>query len=59
LIGLKQDNLSLGYSYDVNLSGLVPFLDGSHEFTLIYEFEPERPFQKPKMKSKALPCPAF
>lgn len=59
LFGLKQDNLSLGYSYDVNLSGLVPFLDGSHELSLIYEFEPDRPFQKPKMKSKALPCPAF
>lgn len=59
LLGLKQDNLSLGYSYDINLSGLVPFLDGSHEFSIIYEFEPDRPFKKPTQKSKALPCPTF
>ena len=56
LIGLRQDNLSIGYSYDVNLSGLVPMYAGSHEISLGYTFDKRVPRQKIR---HALPCPSF
>ena len=56
LVGLRQDNLSIGYSYDYNLSGIVGTFGGSHEISLSYTFD--RPGPK-KKKQRALPCPSF
>jgi len=56
LLGIKQDNLSIGYSYDLNLSGLVPMYAGSHELTLGYVFE--QAAQQIRVR-RALPCPSF
>lgn len=56
LAGLRQDNLSLGYSYDINLSGLVPAWGGSHEVSVSYAFK------QPDVKRRSrhsLPCPRF
>lgn len=56
LVGLKQDNLSMGYSYDLNLSGLVSAYGGSHEITVSYAFDYKEPKRR---KGRALPCPSF
>jgi len=56
LIGLKQDNLTMGYSYDLNLSGLVSAYGGSHEITVSYAFDYKEPKRR---KGRALPCPSF
>lgn len=56
LVGLKQDNLSIGYSYDINLSGLVAAYAGSHELSVSYSFDPPGPRHK---RARALPCPSF
>jgi hypothetical protein len=56
LVGLRQDNLSMGYSYDINLSGLVPAWGGSHEISLSYAFK--QPDAKRRSRH-ALPCPRF
>jgi type IX secretion system PorP/SprF family membrane protein len=59
LVGIKQNNLSVGYSYDVNLSGLVGVLGGSHEITLTYEFKTKYLSLRGAKQSRALPCPSF
>ncbi len=59
LVGIKQNNLSIGYSYDINLSGLVGVLGGSHEITLTYEFKTKYLSLKGAKQSRALPCPSF
>lgn len=59
LMGIKQNNLSIGYSYDVNLSGLVGILGGSHELTVTYEFNTKYLSLRGLKQSKALPCPSF
>ena len=59
LVGIKQNNLSIGYSYDINLSGLVGVLGGSHEITVTYEFNTKYLSLKGIRQSKALPCPSF
>ena len=56
MVGLKQDNLSIGYSYDINLSGIVAAYAGSHELSVGYTFDPPGPKRK---KVRALPCPSF
>lgn len=60
LFGIKQNNLSIGYSYDVNLSGLVNTLGGSHEITVTYEFKTKYLTMKSSRPTRGgLPCPSF
>lgn len=59
LVGVKQNNLSIGYSYDLNLSGLVPIYAGSHEITVTYEFKTKYLSLKGSKPTRALPCPSF
>ena len=59
LLGLKQNNLSIGYSYDINVSGLVGVLGGSHEISLTYEFKTKYLSLKGSKQGRALPCPSF
>jgi type IX secretion system PorP/SprF family membrane protein len=56
LLGIHQDNLTIGYTYDINLSGLVQAYAGSHELSLSYTFEQAAPRRK---RARALPCPSF
>lgn len=59
LLGIKQNNLSIGYSYDINLSGLVPATGGSHEITVTYEFKTKYLSPKAVKYPHGLPCPSF
>lgn len=59
LVGIKQNNLSIGYSYDFNLSGLVPIGGGSHEITVTYEFKTKYLSAKSVKYPHGLPCPSF
>lgn len=59
LLGLKQNNLSIGYSYDLHLEGPVGPAGGSHEISVTYEFKTKYLSLKGLKQSKALPCPSF
>lgn len=59
LVGFRNNNLSVGYSYDLTVSSLTPSTGGSHEISVSYVF-PRSP-KKPKLSRSArrLPCPKF
>lgn len=60
LVGFRQDNFSIGYSYDTTISTLGPASGGAHEISLSYTFEnfpPQR--TRPRRKDKQLSCPKF
>lgn len=58
LIGFKNQQITVGYSYDFTLSHLMGNTGGAHEVSIIYEF-----FQNPKAKMKKkrnmISCPKF
>jgi len=56
LVGYKIFNLSFGYSYDFTVSKLISSTGGSHELSLVYEFEPN--VRKIK-KHAIISCPKF
>ncbi len=58
LAGIKQNNLTMGYSYDIPLNGIVPVYLGSHEITLTYEFK-TKGLNLRGRNPKSLPCPVF
>ena len=57
LLGIKTDNLSIGYSYDFTISNLIGSSGGAHEISLIYEFNNLSLGQK--RQDQAIPCPEF
>ncbi len=60
LIGFRQDNFSIGYSYDATISTLGFGSGGSHEISMSYTFDrPEGGRNRIKRKDKRLPCPKF
>jgi type IX secretion system PorP/SprF family membrane protein len=52
LLGIKMKNFSVGYSYDFTISNLINSTHGSHELSLVFEFQTTK-----KKKMRALPCP--
>ncbi len=53
LIGLRTENLRIGYSYDFTISRLISNTGGSHEVSLIYHFN-----QGPRDRTRRkIPCP--
>lgn len=55
LMGLQNDHLKVGYSYDVTISKLASNTAGSHELSLQIQFE-----CKPKKKKyRTISCPSF
>lgn len=56
LVGFKNEQFHIGYSYDVTVSNLVSDTGGAHEISLVYEF---RLNKKRKKKLHAIPCPEF
>jgi type IX secretion system PorP/SprF family membrane protein len=59
LVGIKTNNLSLGYSYDFTISNLIGSSGGSHELSLIYEFSNLSLTGGGKRRVRAIPCPEF
>jgi type IX secretion system PorP/SprF family membrane protein len=57
LAGVNYLGLTIGYSYDLTISKLTPSSGGSHEVSLIYEWEV--PYRNKKKVVKKLPCPKF
>lgn len=58
LIGIKTDQLHIGYSYDFTISNLISSTSGAHEISLIYEFNNLSLGQQRK-RIRAIPCPEF
>jgi hypothetical protein len=58
LIGIKTDQLHIGYSYDFTISNLIGSTSGAHEISLIYEFNNLSLGQRMK-RIRAIPCPEF
>ena len=57
LVGYKVGDLKFGYSYDLTISKLIGATGGSHEISLIYEFQP--PKSKISKRFVTIPCPSF
>jgi type IX secretion system PorP/SprF family membrane protein len=58
LVGIKTNNLSIGYSYDFTISSLIGSSGGSHELSFIYEFN-NLSLGAAKKRIRAIPCPEF
>lgn len=53
-----EDEMNIGYSYDLTISGLGAGSGGAHEFTLSYSWSMRDP-RKPDRDKMYLPCPRF
>lgn len=58
LVGVKTDNLHIGYSYDFTISNLISSSGGAHEISIIYEFT-SFTIGGARRKIRAIPCPEF
>jgi type IX secretion system PorP/SprF family membrane protein len=58
LIGIKTNQLHIGYSYDFTISSLISSTGGAHEISLVYEFNTLTLGQL-KKRIRAIPCPEF
>ncbi|MBI5217429.1 MAG: PorP/SprF family type IX secretion system membrane protein [Bacteroidia bacterium] len=56
MAGLKYKNFVVGYSYDFTISRLISSTGGSHEISVIYEFNQNQRLVK-KRKKIVVPCP--
>lgn len=54
----KDDQLNIGYSYDLTISELGAASGGAHEFTLVYSWPVGNP-RKPPKNVRLIPCPDF
>ncbi|RXK49692.1 PorP/SprF family type IX secretion system membrane protein [Aquirufa rosea] len=60
LVGYRQDNFSVGYSYDLTISKLGLPSGGAHEISIAYLFDWDISLKKPYLKIKrTLACPKF
>jgi hypothetical protein len=57
MIGIKTDQLNIGFSYDVTISNLITSSGGAYELSLIYSFTGTQ--VKRGQKVHAIPCPEF
>jgi len=58
LVGIKTNQLHIGYSYDFTISNLISSTGGAHEISLVYEFNNLSIGQRQK-RIRAIPCPEF
>ncbi len=58
LAGYKYKTLSFGYSYDITISRIFANTKGSHEVSLIYEFNQDQRIRR-RRRSKMVSCPKF
>jgi type IX secretion system PorP/SprF family membrane protein len=54
LVGIKTQQLSIGYSYDFTISNIIDKTAGAHEISMSFEFTKYR-----KRKMHSVPCPEF
>ena len=60
LLGYRQDNFSIGYSYDLTISNLGLPSGGAHEISIAYLFDLDMSIKKPFLKIKRnISCPKF
>jgi len=60
LVGFRQDNFSIGYSYDITISSLGFSTGGSHEISIAYQLDPlERSSSRNRRNKKELSCPKY
>jgi type IX secretion system PorP/SprF family membrane protein len=59
LIGIKTDQLHIGYSYDFTISNLIGSTSGAHEVSLVYEFTSLALSKQGRRRYRAIPCPEF
>lgn len=58
LVGYRMQNLQIGYSYDFTISDLMNHTGGSHEISIVYEFNQSLRFGR-NNKYGVVPCPNF
>jgi type IX secretion system PorP/SprF family membrane protein len=58
LLGIKTDQLHIGYSYDFTISNLIGSTGGAHEISIVYEFN-NLSLGQMKKRYRAIPCPEF
>jgi type IX secretion system PorP/SprF family membrane protein len=58
-LGLYFKNLTIGYSYDFTISEMQTASGGSHEISLVYEFNAKPSQKSTKKKYRLIPCPTF
>ncbi|MBE0667810.1 MAG: type IX secretion system membrane protein PorP/SprF, partial [Bacteroidales bacterium] len=56
MVGIKTDQLNIGFSYDFTISNLITSTGGAYEISLIYSFTSEKLRNR---KVHAIPCPEF
>jgi type IX secretion system PorP/SprF family membrane protein len=61
LVGFRFENFSVGYSYDLTISGLGASSGGSHEISISYQLDKFEREKSPyfKQRKKELACPKF
>lgn len=57
-IGYVWKDIKIGYSYDITISRLIANTYGSHEFSLVYEFNQNQRMRK-KTRKVIIPCPKY
>lgn len=57
LIGIKTNDLHIGYSYDFTISNLISSTGGAHEISMVYEFVTTS--LGSRRRFRAVPCPEF
>jgi type IX secretion system PorP/SprF family membrane protein len=55
LVGMRQNSLRVGYSYDLSVNKLYRVSGGSHELSMAYLL----PCRAPKVRIKKINCPSF
>jgi type IX secretion system PorP/SprF family membrane protein len=56
IVGMKNDKMNFGYSYDLTISGLSRLSNGAHEITASYQLCKLSTKKKPRV---SVPCPKF
>jgi len=56
MVGIKTDQVNIGFSYDFTISNLITSTGGAYEISLIYSFTSQDVRSR---KVHAIPCPEF
>lgn len=56
-MGMYLDKLTIGYSYDFNISPLSTSSGGAHEIAIMYEFSAKPIHRGVKKRNRLIPCP--
>jgi type IX secretion system PorP/SprF family membrane protein len=56
-LGMYLDKLTVGYSYDFNISPIATASGGAHEISLMYEFSSKPISRGVKKRNRLIPCP--